>query len=162
MKQTLRILSLVLLFLLTASLFSCGNVSFRDDVAISALSDTIEALIANASHLDTADDDYLRFNLDGTEIAAERVVRLSVSGQSLDEYGIFRASDEASTAALFDACSAYLKQRNEAWMNEYLVEEYPKLRDAEVITMGNYVFYFILSDAEKDQVITALNEVLQK
>lgn len=161
MKQTLRISALALLLLFTFSLFSCNNASFRDDVAVSTLSDTIEPLIANAAHLDTADDDYLRFNLDGTEIAAERVVRLSVSGQSLDEYGIFHAPDEASTAALSDACNAYLKQRNEAWMNEYLVEEYPKLRDAEVITMGNYVFYFILSDEEKDQVITALTEVLQ-
>jgi hypothetical protein len=47
-------------------------------------------------------------------------------------------------------------------MNEYLVEEYPKLRDAEVFTVGNYVFYLILSEAEKDLVLNTLTETLKK
>jgi len=64
--------------------------------------------------------------------------------------------------ALEKACADYLQKRNDAWMNEYLVEEYPKLRDAEVFTMGNYVFYLILSESDKDLVLNALSETLKK
>ncbi len=154
-------LSLIAVLLLLTTLVSCGSPALRSDLPVADLSAEIEPLIPNRDHLDTADEDYLRFNLSGTEIAADRLVRLSVSGTSLDEYGIFLADSPDDTAALSDACAAYLKQRNDAWMHTYMVEEYPKLRDAEVKVIGQYVVYLILSDAEKETVVSAIEEALK-
>ncbi len=155
------VLALTALLLLTVLLVSCGGKALRNDLPVAVISAEIEPLIPNRDHLDTADDDYLRFNLAGTEIAAERIVRLSVSGTSLDEYGIFLAAEPEDTAALAEACTAYLKQRNDAWMHTYMVEEYPKLRDAEVKVIGQYVVYLILSETEKETVTAAIEGALK-
>lgn len=161
MKITTSLRALALLLLAAFALAACGGDNYRTDVPAADLQAAVEPLLEHADHLDTADDDYLRFNLAGTEKAAERLVRLPVSGTTLDEYGIFRAETVEDTAALADACEAYLKTRNEAWLGLYLVEEYPKLRDAEVRVMGQYVVYLILSEEEKTSVIDKIEETLQ-
>lgn len=152
---------LTVLFTLLSVVTACGSDTLRSDVPLSTLSAAAEAKIANAAQLDTADDDYLRFNLEGTEIAAERLVRMAVSGKTLDEYGIFLAASDEDVQSLKAACEAYLVRRNDAWMNEYLVEEYPKLRDAAVTVIGRYVVVTILSDAEADAVLNAITEQLK-
>lgn len=158
-----RFTSLLTLTLAIAILFcACSTPTVRDDLTSAQLGETVDALLANAKYLDEADGDYLRFNLPGTADAADRLVRFSVSGQCLDEYGFFHAASPEGVAALEKACADYLRKRNDAWMNEYLVEEYPKLRDAEVFTLGNYVFYLILSESDKDLVLNTLNETLKK
>ncbi|MBQ3127363.1 MAG: DUF4358 domain-containing protein [Clostridia bacterium] len=149
-------LLLAILFLCTA----CGGAQLRTDVPVRDLSAAVEPLLAHAGHLDTADDDYLRFNFPGAE-AAEHIVRLPVSGTTLDEYGIFRAETAEETTALAEACRTYLQTRNAAWLGLYLVEEYPKLRDAEVKTIGQYVVYLILSEDEKTAVLDKIEESLQ-
>ena len=150
------VLMLAILCLCTA----CGKAELRTDVPVSELSAAIEPLLANAADLDTADDDYLRFNFAGAE-TAEHIVRLPVSGNTLDEYGIFRAESAEAAVAIADACRAYLNTRNEAWLGLYLVEEYPKLRDAEVKMLGQYVVYLILSEEEKTAAIEKIEEMLK-
>ncbi len=158
-----RFTSLLTLILAIALLLcACSSSTFRDDLTTAQLRETVDALLVNAKYLDEADGDYLRFNLPGTADATDRLVRFSVAGQCLDEYGFFHAASPEGVEALEKACADYLQKRNEAWMNEYLVEEYPKLRDAEVFTMGNYVFYLILSESDKDLVLNALNETLKQ
>lgn len=160
MKKFASLLTLILA--LSLLLCACGTPVLRDDLTVAQLSETVDAVLANAGYLDEADGDYLRFNLPGAADAADSLVRFSVSGKCLDEYGIFHAASPDGVEALEKACADYLLQRNEAWMNEYLVEEYPKLRDAEVYTLGNYVFYLILSESEKDLVLSTLTETLKK
>lgn len=159
-KRFISLLTIILA--LSLLLCACGTPALRDDLTSAQLGETVDALLANAKYLDEADRDYLRFNLPGAAGAADRLVRFSVAGQCLDEYGIFRAASPDGVEALEKACADYLQQRNDAWMNEYLVEEYPKLRDAEVFTLGNYVFYLILSEEEKDLVLNTLTETLKK
>ena len=160
MKPTvfLRALTLLLSLFLLAS---CGGHDYRTDVSSADLSAAVEPLLEHASHLDTADNDYLRFNLPGAAAAADHIIRLPVSGTTLDEYGIFRAALPDDTALLADSCEAYLKTRNEGWLGLYLIEEYPKLRDAEVKVIGNYVVYLILSEEEKTAVIEKIEETLK-
>lgn len=161
-KVILSLTAAALFNAMLLTLAACGkNGQLRSDVTVADLSAAVEPLIVNASHLDTADVDYLRFNLDGTAGAAERLVRLSISGTSLDEYGIFRAASPEDTGALADACKAYLQKRNDAWMHTYMVEEYPKLRDAEVKVIGQYVVYLILTEAEKEAVTAKITETLK-
>ncbi len=160
MKRTVSLRALTLL-LAVLMLVACGGQSYRTDVPTADLSAAIEPLLEHASHLDTADDDYLRFNLSDAASAAEHIIRLPVSGTTLDEYGIFRASAPEDTAALADACETYLQIRNDAWLGLYLVEEYPKLRDAEVKVIGQYVVYLILSEEEKAAVMEKIEEMLK-
>ena len=161
MKNRLTSL-LTLILALSLLLCACGTPALRDDLTASQLSETVDAILSNAKLLDEADGDYLRFNLPGTADAADSLVRFSVAGKCLDEYGIFHAASPDGIESLEKACADYLQKRNDAWMNEYLVEEYPKLRDAEVFTLGNYVFYLILSESEKDLVLSTLTETLKK
>lgn len=156
--SSLLILAVVLSLLLSA----CSTPTLRDDLTSAQLGETVDGLLANAKYLDEADGDYLRFNLPETAEAVDGLVRFSVAGQCLDEYGIFRAASPEGVEALQKGCADYLQRRNDAWMNQYLIEEYPKLRDAEVFTLGNYVFYLILSESEKDLVLKTLNETLKK
>jgi len=50
----------------------------------------------------------------------------------------------------------YLVSRNEEWTGQYLVEEYPKLENAEYRVMGRYVVYAILSEADKETLFNAV------
>ncbi|MBQ8397348.1 MAG: DUF4358 domain-containing protein [Clostridia bacterium] len=161
MKALTSLRALAVLLLAALALAACGGDNYKTDVPVADLQSALEPLIEHADHLDTADADYLRFNFAGTDAADERLVRLPVSGTTLDEYGIFRAASADGTAALADACEAYLQTRNDAWLGLYLVEEYPKLRDAEVKVIGNYVVYLILSEDEKAAVIEKIEETLK-
>ena len=64
------------------------------------------------------------------------------------------------TAAVEAAVKDYLAQRNEEWTGRYLVEEYPKLRDAEYKVFGRYVVYGILSEADKTALFDAVADTL--
>ncbi len=155
-----RHIFLCVTLILASLLCACGS-SLRADLPLPDLQAVVEAELQYADHLDTVDVDYLRFNLAGTEIAAESLVRMSVSGTTLDEYGIFRAAEEGDTAAIAAACEAYLQTRNDAWLNLYMIDQYPKLRDAEVKVVGQYVVYMILDEAEKPAVIAAIEGALK-
>lgn len=155
-----RHIFLCITLILASLLCACGS-TLRTDVPLSDLQTVVEAELANASHLDGVDADYLRFNLAGTELAAESLVRMSVSGTTLDEYGIFRAAEEGDTAAIAAACEAYLQARNDAWLNLYMIDQYPKLRDAEVKVIGQYVVFMILDEAEKPAVLEAIEGALK-
>lgn len=67
--------------------------------------------------------------------------RISKVGTNINEFGVFKATDPA---ALKDALNSYLEYREEIWMDEYLPEEHPKLENAEVWAVGDYVMYAIL------------------
>lgn len=77
---------------------------------------------------------------------AECAAKITSVGTSIDEYGVFKASDSSQAGDIAKALEAYLQLRLDAWMDEYLPEELPKLKSAEVWTEGNYVMYAIVSD----------------
>ncbi|MBR7184631.1 MAG: DUF4358 domain-containing protein [Clostridia bacterium] len=161
MKQRISTLVIAVILLSSLLLAGCTKQTFRNDVPLLELQPIIEPLVTHADHLDTLDDDYRRFNFPGTEDASEVLIRQSVSGTSLDEYGLFRASELLGADEIADICSAYLKQRNDAWLGLYMLEEYPKLRDAEVKIFGEYVLYMILSEEDKAEVISAVEAALK-
>ena len=75
---------------------------------------------------------------------SECLVRISSVGTSIDEYGVFKTKDPS---AMEDALNDYLAYRMEIWMDEYLPQELPKLQNAQVWAVGNYVMY-VISDSE--------------
>ena len=102
------------------------------------------------------DTDYIRYRMMlDTAIMEDYAIYMQNTGSSLDEIGIIKAIGD-DTAAVEAAVKDYLAQRNEEWTGMYLVEEYPKLRDAEYRVFGRYVVYGILSESEKTALFDAV------
>lgn len=83
---------------------------------------------------------------------SECYARISSVGININEYGVFKTDDPD---AMKDLLHAYLEYREEIWMDEYLPEEHPKLQNAQVWVMGDYVMYAILDSETMDAAETA-------
>ncbi len=73
-------------------------------------------------------------------------VAISSVGTNIDEFGIFRASDESQMAEIEKALNDYLDFKRSAWIDSYLPDQFPKLENAAVHSEGLYVCYFVLGD----------------
>lgn len=133
---------------------------FRSDLHAADVAAACLSTVSSAEMLGAADDDYIRFRLFPDETPYQScAVYIQNAGTSIDEIGIVQAAD-GDTAALKAAVDDYLKRRNEEWTGQYLVEEYPKLRDADSKVIGSYVAYAILSDADKEAFYASIEFLL--
>ena len=160
-----RIVSvLAVFFALLLLLPSCGDktVTYKADVQAQMIVDSCAAPLASFSLLAEADEDYIKYRmlLDTTAVDSYAVY-IQNAGSSIDEIGVFQcASDD--TTAIVAMVEDYLKRRNDEWTGQYLVEEYPKLRDAEYRTFGRYVIYGILSEEDKTQFFENVESYLKE
>ena len=94
----------------------------------------------------------------------EGIVKVTASGSTMDEYGIFKASSDDTVEALKGQVETYLKTRVDTWMPGCMPEEeHSKVENASVKVIGRYVVYGILSDTEKEAVFSAVEaELLAK
>lgn len=146
-------ISLVLCAVLILSLLAaCGGSKseYRNDVAVSAIGGSIDAILSNGADMKELSDTYITgsMKMDVSDYE-EYYVKVASKGINIDEYGIFKGSDAEHTKAIETAVKDYIQFRIDTWMSEYMPEEYPKLENAEVKVCGNYVMYAILSDEEK-------------
>ena len=160
-KHKIRYILPISLLLLSLLLGACGK-SARTDVALADLSAAIEAKIEDSANLVSPGANYISgsMNLDPQSLG-EYVIKICSMGTNINEYGVFKAEDEAAAQSLAAALETYLEDRNEAWMPEYLPDQYPKLKNAEVKQQGIYVLYTILTDAERDAAEAAFLDMLQ-
>ncbi|MBQ8746265.1 MAG: DUF4358 domain-containing protein [Clostridia bacterium] len=158
--KKIRLIALVcLLITVLLPLSACGDkpVQYKTDVSAQAIIDNC----ADELQLNPVDEDYLTFRMAlDTSASDSYAVYVQNSGTTLDEIGVFRAVGD-DTAALTEMIETYLKNRNDEWTGMYLVEEYPKLRDAEYRVIGKYVVYGILSEEAKAQFFTAVESYLK-
>ena len=158
MKKRLLPLMLVLLLLLPAC--SEKEPVYRTDLSAQQISDACGPILSAHSLLAPADEDYIKFRLlpngTGYESCA---VYIQNAGTSIDEFGIVKAPSD-DTATLEAAIADYLSRRNEEWTGQYLVEEYPKLRDASYKAVGRYVVYAILSEEDKAAFFSAAEQFI--
>ena len=149
MKKTALLLALVLILSL---LSACGGDSGSTpaetvkDPGMDAVKSAVSACLENDEMMEL-DTSYIEalIKLSAEDYAECYAMRSSV-GTNIDEYGIFRCSGAEQTAATADALKTYVQFLLDAWMQEYLPEEFPKLQNAEVWTEGDYVVYAIVSD----------------
>ena len=135
--------------------------ALRSDLTAAQLADACLTSVSSAGMLGGADEDYIRFRLFPDETPYEScAVYIQNAGTSIDEIGIVKAKD-GDTAALKAAVDDYLTRRNEEWTGQYLVEEYPKLRDADSKVIGDYVVYVILSDSDKNAFYSSVETSLK-
>lgn len=162
MKRFIRISALILALCLLFA--SCNRTpKYRDDVKTSELADSIKLKIEGGDKLTEIDASFMQssMGIDATEYE-DFSVFITVVGTSINEFGIFRVKDEAHAEELKGKLQDYIDLRNEAWMPEYLPEEYPKLKNAEIKSAGLYVMYAVLSDSEKEAAFKELENMLVK
>lgn len=162
MKSRITALIIASLTLLTL-ICSCGDkpASYKDDVALATLQAAAEAKLTGTDTFVTQDSDYVEYMMEiGKTEFVEGLVRWQASGASADEYGIFKASDAEGAKILGDLLRNYLKKRDETWNPSYDADQYPKLKNAEVKVYGNYAVFCILSDADRANVFTAIENTL--
>ena len=92
---------------------------------------------------------------------ADYVVYVDASGSTVDEFGVFKANDDAGKD-VEKMLDDYLKQRLDTWMDEYMPEEKPKVEKAEIKSKGNYYIYAILGDSNKEQLFSEFDSALTK
>ena len=147
-----HIAPLLALAMCLAALAACGTDSGAADPGFEAVAEAVKAA-AGTDGMAEQSVDYIAnmFKLDSGSYA-DALVMIANMGTTIDEYGIFHGSDAAQTEALQTAVNDYLQLRLDAWMPEYMPEEFPKLQNAKVWTEGNYVFYAILGEDAKTAV----------
>ncbi len=153
-----------MLTLLMIFAVSCTSeaVRYKNDVAISALCEKTEQIISDTEGLVAVPESYVT-NIMKIDLAlfTEYAVFKQATGETIDEYGIFKvaAPDNADTAV--KAVTDYVTvTQNTSMVEDYMPEEAPKLAGAEVKVMGEYVIYCILSEDTKAAVFEAIESVL--
>lgn len=158
-------LALILAAVFTLCACSKGSdtkVEYKTDVAVSDLSEQISA-VNDGWNFIAMDENYISgaMKIDVSEYA-DYVVNINALGTNVDEYGIFKAKDEASVADVKADAENYLKFRLDTWMEEYMPEEKPKLEKAEVKVCGLYVMYAIVDDTSRADAFAAFESALKK
>lgn len=152
------ILAVVLAFTCLCTASCGGSVSYSTDTPVSELSAAVDALLENPDDFATMSESYIvgMMEIDPSQFE-EYVVKLRASGANIDEYGIFKAANTEDAVAV---ANAYIARRIEAWMPEYMPEEFPKMEAASVKVFGQYVVYAILAEDVKADVFDAVKAEL--
>ena len=159
MKNFRKLISLLLAAAALAALLAgCGGGKTKD-VPVTELSDKVCRALGKKDMADPGAN-YVRGYMRRTpEEIGEYIILKNVMGTNIDEFGIFKAGT-MDAAALKEMIDAYIKILQDSWMN-YQPEEEPKLKGAEVRTVGDYVMYVILSDADKETAFKAFTAALK-
>lgn len=160
-----KITAVLLLFILAATLLSCGQQdNYRTDVPVADISDAYKALIENADSLTEMTADYINASMQiPTEKCADFVVCVPAAGVTFDEYGIFKAADEADVESIKTALEDYIARRaNDELALSYVPEDAPNVTGAEVKVSGLYVTYAMLDEAEVSSVFDAFENALKQ
>ncbi|NLC72282.1 MAG: DUF4358 domain-containing protein [Ruminococcaceae bacterium] len=156
-----RISILLAIFMLVGILAGCGKAAV--DPGIDKLTEAVDTVAEAKDRMISFDEDMLNnlMKLDKSSYEAANVKKASI-GINIDEYGIIKGKDAKQAGEIKTAVEAYIKMRQDSWMKEYLPEEFPKLKDAKIITNGNYVMYFILSEEMKQAAEKSISELFAK
>ena len=155
-------ISLIAIILTLSLLTACGGkaAEIRNDVAVSDVSAAVASVLGNDTLVSVPDTFYSgSMKMDVSKFDGYDV-KINSKGINIDEFGVFKAKDSSQVSTVEQAAKDYLKMRIDTWMVEYMPEEYPKLENAEVKTVGNYVMYAILSDDDKKAAFDALEKSL--
>ena len=159
MKNFQKIIALVLtVTALCALLCGCGGGKVKD-VPVNELADKVCAALGKSDMADPGANYVKGYMKHSPEEIGDYVILKNVMGTNIDEFGIFKAGT-MDAAALKEMINGYIKILQDSWMN-YQPEEEPKLKGAEIRTVGDYVMYTILSDADKETAFKAFESALK-
>ncbi len=148
-----KFLSVILCFILSASLFACGEKKeYRDDVSCAEILDAAEEQIPVDMGYEDLGGDHIKYNFSDTELDDDHAFRYSTRSEDINEFGIFHAPDESSRKELEALTEKYLTELLEEkgeFISSYAPKELEKLKNAETRVIGNYVAYAILSKDDR-------------
>ena len=161
-----RIISLALaLITLATCLVSCGGANYKDNVSVSTLKAKALAEIPLADGYSEGDSDYLDFKFKN---AADHIdgysLNYSTDGRNINFVGIFHAKSPSDAKSVSDICETFLKSQKKAFedaLANYNAGEADKFDSAAVKTFGNYVVVVILSKADSNKVLSAIENELK-
>ncbi|PKM72878.1 MAG: hypothetical protein CVU91_07585 [Firmicutes bacterium HGW-Firmicutes-16] len=161
MKISRKHLTLVSIILILSLFVGCGKTAkVKNDAAVTDVSAAV-ASVMSENALVSVDSDYIAgsMKMDVSDYDSYDV-KINSKGINIDEYGIFKAKDAAQLATVTKAVNDYIQMRKDTWMVEYMPEERPKLDSSEIMILGNYVMYAILSDNDKHAAFDAFEKAL--
>ena len=155
-----RLLSVCLVCLTLFSLAGCGAV--RDDVPVQVIADAVGNAVEGYMHLSPASDDFIRYCMKSDlSLYEEHLILCPFSGSSYNEIGIFKLTPDADREKALSEVHAYLAFRKANWDMRYNADECSKVERARVVSCGRYLFFTILSDAERTAAESAFRTALQ-
>lgn len=160
-----KLTALLLLAAILLTLLSCNaekEVTYKNDVPVSAITEKTNAALENGSEMVIVPETYITAIMDvDTSNFAEFEVYKQVVGAVLDEYGIFKVKDASYTETALAALNDYINiTRAESMVPQYMPEEQPKLDAAEARAMGEYVVFCILSEEGKADLFEAVSKMI--
>jgi hypothetical protein len=137
-----------------------GSAKVKNDVPVGDIATAVASALGNENFLAVPDYYYAgSMQVDISKLDSYTVMQNS-KGTAIDEFGILKAKDAAGVKELEQTLRAYLQARVDAWTFQYTPEEFPKLENSEVKTLGNYVMFVILFDEDKATAFDAFEKAL--
>ena len=156
-----RIITALLALILLLSLAACKSTNYADDKKVTDLADGIVTALNDGKSYSTAEADFLDSYFAKPDYVTELVIRFSTDGNDLNEFGIYHVS-EGKAEDMKALLTKYVTDFYDLYNANYLPEETPKLRDAEVKVFGNYVVYAMLNDADRENLFSTVESALKK
>ncbi len=127
---------------------------FKNDITAVEFAERFDSILLNGTKLTAVDDDYINGMLElNLNDVTEYVLKIQTSGTEVDQYGIFKTTSETKAEELADSVQSYLQMLSDNWQNfNYLPEEMPKIKAAEVKSAGLYVVFVIATEDEKTAI----------
>ena len=156
-----RIILTLLALTLLLSLAACKSTNYADNKQVIELADGVVTALNDGKTYSTAEADFLDSYFAKPDYVTESVIRFSTDGNDLNEFGIYHVT-EGKAEDMKALLTKYVTDFYDLYNANYLPEETPKLRDAEVKVFGNYVVYAMLNDADRETAFQKLEELLAK
>jgi hypothetical protein len=136
-------------------------ITYKTDIPVDKLCEVADSKISDSATMALMQPDYIKgmMNVDVMSFE-EYAVKVQASGANVNEYGIFKAPSDDAVDGIVSMVKEYLAMRVDTWMPEYMPEEFPKVKEATCKVMGRYVVYCILSESERREVYTAIDNAL--
>ena len=152
--------------LLAFSLSACTKtIAYKDDVSTAAISESITAKIPVDGGYDFSDADFLTYYFEGNPAIDDFVIAASSASSDVNEFGILHVNDIEQIAEVDKMAQVYLSNQRDflsTFLNTYNAAEMAKLESMQVRVFGNYVVFTILSEADTETVMSAVESLLTK
>ena len=143
-------------------LVGCGAAKVKNDVPVSDLASALRTAVGMEDSLVSMDGTFLGLMGKKSGDLGEYEILVS-NGTTIDELGVFKAGT-LTTDQLKKLTEDYLAvYREKRWpmVELYNPDEEPKLSDAEIKVLGDYVVYLILGEADRAKAGEALEKALK-
>ena len=140
-----RILSLILVSLLTLSLTACGSSKSDKNPAVADISSAILSAISVGETVALTDNTLPKQYLDlDVSLVAEYAVNIASSGALADE---IKANDKEAVSKIKEAINSRLSLVEEKFV-DYVPAEMSKIENALILENGNYILLAIVEDTK--------------